>query len=103
MTITLERALRQSVGGALARHLGRIPSDAVLECVGQDLVILVANRIEAADSPLCDCRREVNAPRNWRTGAYLEHHCDCAAVKAAQRILEGITGTLHSEQCPGCA
>lgn len=95
-------AVRQDVTTLLATHIEGTPPRTFTEQLARDTVILVANRIEAINSPLCNCRRDANTPRNWRTGAYLDHHCDCAAVTAARRLLEGLAYTLHAEQCPGC-
>lgn len=101
--MNLTTSVRQAVHGSLAVHLDAPPFPPLVDTIATDLVILAANRVEAVDSPLCDCRRELNPPRNWRSRRIIDHHCDCAAVRVASRLLDGLTSTLHAEQCPECA
>lgn len=100
--MNLATSVRQAVSGSLAMHLPEPPGAHLVDTIAYDLVILAANRVEAVDSPLCDCGREINTPKNWRTGRILDHHCDCTAVVTASRLLDGVTSTLHMDQCTPC-
>lgn len=85
----------EAVKGSIIRHH---PEPICPDCatwIAQETVILAANRLEAPDSPLCDCD---GAPPDMRT----QHTCDCSAVIAAARLLENLTTTLHAEQCTAC-
>lgn len=84
-----------AIKSSITRHHPEPICDDCATWIAQDTVILAANRIEAPDSPLCDCD---GAPVFMRTG----HACDCSAVISAARLLEGFTTTLHAEQCPAC-
>lgn len=56
----------------------------------------VADELEAADSPLCDCS-QYGPPTNG--SKRLAHHCDCPAVSASATIRRGLTPTLHEREC----
>jgi hypothetical protein len=61
----------------------------------------VAKEIEAKGSPLCDCDSSDGEPTNIRTGEPMDHHCDCAAVRAVEAAFPG-QRTRHQDQCPPC-
>lgn len=60
-----------------------------------------AASLEARGSLLCDCEPEAenNTPTNIKTGAVLDHHCECRAVLAAAAVLGGYENTIHASQC----
>lgn len=61
-----------------------------------------ADELEARDSLLCDCDdRDGSSPTNPRTGSRMDHHCDCAAVRASATIRRGESVTRHGREC-GC-
>lgn len=60
-----------------------------------------ADELEARGSLLCDCDQYDSLPTSPRTGARLDHHCDCAAVKASATIRRGESVTRHGREC-GC-
>lgn len=50
-------------------------------------------------SGLCDCDDTDGDPTNPKTGAIMDHHCDCAAVTTAAKLLGAYSETVHAEQC----
>lgn len=60
-----------------------------------------ADELEAHGSVLCDCDMRANPPTNPHTGQRMEHHCDCAAVKASAVVRRGESVTRHGQEC-GC-
>lgn len=62
-------------------------------------VVWAVAAIEGPDSMLCDCPRDESTPTNPRTGAEMDHHCDCAAVRAAATMLRSYSATNHGQQC----
>ena len=61
-----------------------------------------AARLEARDSPLCDCRHEGGSePTSPRTGLPMAHHCDCATAKLAAMVLGPGVLTTHERDCDG--
>lgn len=61
----------------------------------------LADELEAAESPLCDCHREESTPISPRDGSVMNHHCECRAVIASRIVRQGLTFTLHARAC-GC-
>lgn len=60
----------------------------------------VADEIEAAGSPLCDCDTHENPPTSWQDRSVrLAHHCECPAVLASATIRRGQSMTLHEREC----
>lgn len=57
--------------------------------------------LEAPNSGLCSCDPDgTNPPTNPRTGAAIDHHCDCRAVAAVAGLLGGLySKTIHAGQC----
>jgi hypothetical protein len=57
-------------------------------------------KLEAPGSILCDCDAgsDDDPPTNPKTGARMDHHCDCMAVTAVAQLL-GETKTIHYQQC----
>lgn len=100
--MNLATAVRQAVNGSLAIHLAEPPAPILVDTISYDLLILAANRVEAPDSPLCNCDASDLPLVNRTTGQAIDHECDCTAVVMASRLLDGVTSTLHAEQCPGC-
>lgn len=61
-----------------------------------------ADELEARGSILCDCDRPgSNPPTSPRTGQRMDHHCECAAVKASATVRRGESVTRHGREC-GC-
>jgi hypothetical protein len=79
-----------AVNHTLISHMERMAKS-----IASDTIITVANRIERPNSRLCNCAT------SWSMLPYA-HACHCTAVIAAAEILDGLTPTLHSEQCQGC-
>lgn len=55
--------------------------------------------LEQPGSILCDCTYADSLPTNSRSGARMEHHCDCRAVEAAAVLLGAYTATRHAAEC----
>lgn len=60
-----------------------------------------ADELEARTSLLCDCDPIDRPPTNPHTGAGMDHHCDCGAVRASATIRRGESVTQHGREC-GC-
>lgn len=58
----------------------------------------VVSELEAPGSTLCDCEPNENPPTNPRTGARMDHHCECRSVLAVA-ALSLYSTTRHAEQC----
>jgi hypothetical protein len=61
-----------------------------------------ADELEVRSSLLCDCEDPAGSPpTNPQTGARMDHHCDCTAVRASAMIRRGESVTHHGQEC-GC-
>jgi hypothetical protein len=60
-----------------------------------------ADELEAPGSLLCECdgRRPPTKPSD--RSQRMDHHCDCAAVRASATIRRGESITRHGREC-GC-
>lgn len=57
---------------------------------------------ERRGSRLCDCDDlddQESPPTNPRTGARMDHHCDCLAVNTAAAMLGAYSATKHAREC----
>jgi hypothetical protein len=62
----------------------------------------LADQVEQAGPPLCDCGAADSSPVSPRHGEPVSHRCDCAAVLTSARIREDFSRTRHAWEC-GCA
>lgn len=60
---------------------------------------MVLHTIEAPRSLLCDCDSYDTPPTNATTGAPIDHHCECSAVRAAAALFGKHRLTNHASQC----
>lgn len=61
-----------------------------------------ADELEAPGSLLCDCDSASDpATRPTNRSQRMDHHCDCAAVRASAMIRRGESITRHGREC-GC-
>ncbi len=69
---------------------------AVLAVVERDLLARVEGK---RGEGLCTCSDADDPPINARTGAAMEHHCDCDAVTAAGLLAGDRRRTRHVAEC----
>lgn len=70
------------------------------DCENDDCRSQMADELEAAGSPLCDCEAYDSPPTSPNDRSrHLAHHCDCAAVTASRIIRRGATPTRHDQEC----
>lgn len=62
-----------------------------------------ADEIEVRRSLLCDCEDPADSPpaKPSDCSQRMDHHCDCAAVRASAMIRRGESITRHGREC-GC-
>lgn len=73
--------------------------DGIAEGLAAALALFVKQAEGARGSGLCDCYGTDSDPTNSETGASMDHHCDCAAVITAAKLLGAYSATVHAEQC----
>lgn len=72
---------------------------------GIEAVLVIAEREYAAriegrrGQGLCDCDDADDDPINPMNDKLMEHHCDCAAVRATEAVLGDATLTHHHAEC----
>jgi hypothetical protein len=73
--------------------------DGIREGLAAALTLFVRQVEGTRGSGLCDCDGADANPESPRTKLAMDHHCDCAAVITAAKLLGAYSETVHAQQC----
>lgn len=100
--IVVSDALIAAFDRGVDRETGYLnrPKAEVIRAGLRDALALFVRDVEGVrGSGLCDCADADGDPTNPKTGAVMDHHCDCRSVSTAALLLGAYSETVHAEQC----